>query len=337
MMQAQTEPKAGDAKQFIGSSAAMQDIYRAITNLLGNDLTVTVTGEKGTGKMLLAKMLHESSQRKDGPFVVVHLSAIAPELLENHLFGSKGKCIEAMGGTLYLAEIDMLPQPVQQRLLRMLQQGEFSDGARIIKSDFRLVCATSAKLMQLLSSRQFDEELYYRLNIIPLRLPPLHKRCEDIAPLAQFFLKRAAETGLPARILEADTIAAMQNYDWPGNVRELENMMLRFCVSYPDSMISADAFQNEIKHESFSVDQKEGTLEQNVEAHLKHYFDAHSGEHLPPPGLYDRLLPLVEKPLIEMTLKATGGNQVKAAYVLGINRNTLRKKIEQLRIRVGLQ
>lgn len=336
MMQAPTEPKVSDARQFIGSSAAMQDIYRAITNLLGNDLTVTLTGESGTGKSLLARMLHESGTRRGGPFVEVHLAAIPPSLMLETLFGAQGKCTQAQGGCLYLCGIELLAREAQQALLHGLQQGEFCPGgtAHMVKMDFRLICSTAADLMHLLAHGQFDEELYYRLNVIPLRMPPLRARKEDIAPLAQFFLKKAAASGLPPRILEADTIAAMQDYRWPGNVRELENMMLRFCTLHDDSMISPAAFGREIDADaSAGEDTPQGTLEQNVQAHLRRYFSAHEAGRLPPPGLYDRILPLVEKPLIEMTLAAAGGNQVKAAYVLGINRNTLRKKIALLKIR----
>lgn len=322
--------------QFIGSSPVMQDIYRAITNLLGNDLTVTITGESGSGKALLAQMLHESGKRKSGAFIELNLAAIPPELQEDYLFSLNGKCGQAAGGTLFLADIDMLSREVQTRLLQLLQQGEFFIGETMLKADFRLICSTTANLMQMLGRGQFNEELYYRLNVIPLRIPPLRARKEDIAPLAQFFLQRAVENGLPARILEAETIAAMQEYDWPGNVREMENMMLRFCTLTNESMISREMFLKEkMMQNHYTPVQSEATLEQNVMAHLQNYFAAHDDGQLPPSGLYERILPLIEKPLIEMTLRATGGNQVKAAYVLGINRNTLRKKMAELKIQSG--
>lgn len=321
-----------DAKQFIGSSPAMQDVYRAIGNLLGNDLTVTLSGESGTGKGLLAQMLHASGSRRDGPFVELNLAAIPPHMQERELFSLQGKCQHAAGGTLYLPHIDALAPACQLRLLHLLQQEAFEAEGSMHPADFRLICATENSLMRMLGQGHFNEELYYRLNVIPLRIPPLRQRREDIAPLAHFFLRRATQNGLPARILEADAIAAMQEYQWPGNVRELENMMLRFCTLYDDSMIGAEIFRREVRRDQAPPEGHAATLEQSVQAHLQQYFDAHEDGRLPPPGLYDRILPLMEKPLLQMTLRATGGNQVKAAYVLGINRNTLRKKIEQLGI-----
>lgn len=343
-------PSERGVEHFIGTSPAMQDIYRTLARMVNNDLTVTVIGESGTGKELVARALHQLGKRKTAPFVAINMAAIPRELVESELFGyekgaftgatqrKSGKFEQAEGGTLFLDEIGDMPMDAQTKLLRVLQQGEYITvgGTRLIKTNVRIVCATHRDLTQLVKSGDFREDLYYRLNVVPIRIPPLRERREDIAPLANYFLRKANEKGLSPKILDAETIEAMQAYDWPGNVRELENMMYRLSALHSENIISKSTFQSEIRH-----DQKDttpttngSTLEKSVETHLRQYFAAHSGDELPPPGLYDRILPLVEKPLIEMTLRATGGNQIKAAFVLGINRNTLRKKINELAIDV---
>ena len=339
-----------DVEHFIGSSPAMQEIYRTLARMVGNDLTVTIIGESGTGKELVARALHQLGKRKGAPFVAVNMAAIPRELVESELFGyekgaftgatqrKSGKFEQAEGGTLFLDEIGDMPMDAQTKLLRVLQQGEYTTvgGTRMIKSSVRIVCATHRDLMQLVNNGGFREDLYYRLNVVPIKIPPLRERREDIAPLASYFLKKASQKGLSPKILDAEAIEAMREYDWPGNVRELENMMYRLCALYSESIISKESFLSELPAQRpVTASTGSSTLEKDVQLHLQQYFAAHSGDRLPPAGLYDRILRLVEKPLIEMTLDATGGNQVKAAFVLGINRNTLRKKIMELAIEVS--
>ena len=335
-----------NTEHFIGTSPAMQEIYRTLARLVNNDLTVMVIGESGTGKELVARALHQLGRRKSAPFVAINMAAIPRELVESELFGyekgsftgaltrKSGKFEQAGSGTLFLDEIGDMPMEAQTKLLRVLQQGEYTTvgGTRMIKAEARIVCATHRDLLQLVRAGGFREDLYYRLNVVPLRIPPLRERREDIAALANYFLKKAEEKGLAAKILDAETILAMQTYDWQGNVRELENMMYRLSALYSENIISKESFLAEMQASSppQKTEVKAQTLQQNVEEHLRNYFAAHSENSLPPSGLYSRILPLVEKPLIEMTLNATGGNQLKAAYVLGINRNTLRKKIMEL-------
>ncbi len=346
------EEEIRDAEHFIGTSPAMQEIYRSLARLVNNDLTVTVIGESGTGKELVARALHQLGKRKKAPFVAINMAAIPRELVESELFGyekgaftgaqarKSGKFEQAEGGTLFLDEIGDMPMDAQTKLLRVLQQGEYITvgGTRLIKTNVRIICATHRDLIQLVKAGQFCEDLYYRLNVVPIRVPPLRERKEDIAPLAQYFLRKASDKGLSPKILDAETIQAMQAHNWPGNVRELENMMYRLAALYSESIIAKQSFLDEVNagHKESPGETQSGTLEKNVEAHLRQYFAAHIGDELPPPGLYDRILPLVEKPLIEMTLRATGGNQVKAAFVLGINRNTLRKKIADLGVDVDM-
>ncbi len=348
------DPIERDVEHFIGTSPAMQDIYRTLARMVNNDLTVTIIGESGTGKELVARALHQLGKRKTAPFVPINMAAIPRELVESELFGyekgaftganqrKSGKFEQAEGGTLFLDEIGDMPMDAQTKLLRVLQQGEYITvgGTRLLKTNVRIVCATHRDLMQLVKAGDFREDLYYRLNVVPIRIPALRERREDIMPLANYFLKKANEKGLSPKILDSETIDAMRAYDWPGNVRELENMMYRMSALHSENIISKETFLTEISHTQNAPAAQgvqggaNSTLEKSVEAHLRQYFAAHTGDNLPAPGLYDRILPLVEKPLIEMTLRATGGNQIKAAFVLGINRNTLRKKINELAIDV---
>jgi len=295
---------------------------------------------------LVARALHQLGKRKALPFVAINMAAIPRELLESELFGYEkgaftgaairktGKFEQAAGGTLFLDEIGDMPMEVQTKLLHVLQQGEFTTvgGTRMIQANARIICATHRDLAKMVMSGEFREDLYYRLNVVPLRIPPLRERPEDVVPLADYFLRKAAQKGLLSKILDSETVVKMQAYHWPGNVRELENMMYRFCALYSESIISAECFKTEIRLSAPLAGTAQSTIEQDIRMHLVHYFSAHSHDALPPPGLYDRILPMLEKPLIECCLRATGGNQMKAAYVLGINRNTLRKKIGELSI-----
>ncbi|MDX2074782.1 MAG: nitrogen regulation protein NR(I) [Alphaproteobacteria bacterium] len=342
--------KSEEQEYFVGTSPAIQDIYRQIARLVDNDLTVTIIGESGTGKELIASALHSLGARKHAAFVAINMAAIPRELVESELFGyekgaftganqrKSGKFEQAEGGTLFLDEIGDMPMDAQTKLLRVLQQGEFTTvgGTKMVKSNVRIVCATHRDLMQLVKSGDFREDLYYRLQVVPLKIPPLRERKEDILPLAEFFLKKAAAKGLSQKTLDAQALWVLQNYNWPGNVRELEHMLYRLCALSSDGVITAEAVAQEMRAGDAKGASGNDTIEQDVRAHLKLYFNAHGAGALPPPGLYDRILPLLERPLIEMTLQATGGNQVKAAHVLGINRNTLRKKITELQIDIEL-
>lgn len=338
---------SSDTDYFVGTSAPMQEIFRSLARLVDNDLTVMIIGESGTGKELVARALHGLGKRKHAPFVAVNMAAIPRELVEAELFGYEkgaftganqrkaGKFEIAEGGTLFLDEIGDMPMDAQTKLLRVLQQGEYTTvgGTKMLKSHVRIVCATHRDLLQLVKDGSFREDLYYRLHVVPVSVPALRERKEDIYPLAQYFLKKGEEKGLPAKILDSEAVMLMQRYDWPGNVRELENMMYRASALSSESIISAATisqfFQTKIETEEAEAN---STIEQDIRNHLNRYFAGHSPNQLPPSGLYDRILPLLERPLIEMTLQAVGCNQVKAAYVLGINRNTLRKKIQELRI-----
>ena len=324
---------------LIGRSSAMQEIYRIIARLTQADLTVMISGESGTGKELVARALHDYGKRRHGRFVAVNMPAIPREMVESELFGqekgaSTGRGIglfeQAEGGTLFLDEIGDMPLEAQTRLLRVLQQGEYTRvGARqAIKTDVRIIAATSRDLRQMIAQGLFREDLYYRLNVVPLRLPPLRERAEDIADLVRHFLRRAEAEGVSPKSLDGAGLELLRRYRWPGNVRELENLVRRLAVLNPGEIIPAAAIAAELKEPARRGESDDG-LSGAVEQHLTRYFLAQDGG-LPPPGIYDRVLAEVERPLISLCLAATKGNQIRAAQLLGLNRNTLRKKIRDL-------
>ena len=341
-----TDAEAEDALPLIGRSPAMQEIYRTLARLMGTDLTVIINGESGTGKELVARALHDYGKRKDGPFVAINMAAIPRELIESELFGHEkgaftgaqtrqaGRFEQAEGGTLFLDEIGDMPPEAQTRLLRVLQEGEFTTvgGRTPIKANARIVAATHHDLKQLIRQGLFREDLYFRLNVVPIRLPPLRERTEDIPELVRSFLTKAAAEGLPWKIIDNAAMDRMKDYSWPGNVRELENLIRRLAALYSQEVITVEDIEAELANASpENAEDKEKGLSQTVKNLLSTYFSAHA-DGLPAAGLYQRVLREVERPLITLTLQATQGNQIRAAEVLGLNRNTLRKKIRQLNI-----
>jgi len=335
---------------LIGRSPAMQEVYRTVARLMPTDLTVMINGESGTGKELVARALHDYGKRKHAAFVAVNMAAIPRELIESELFGhekgaftgavsrSSGRFEQAEGGTLFLDEIGDMPLEAQTRLLRVLQEGEFTavGGRTSTRTDVRIITATHHDLKKLIRQGLFREDLFFRLNVVPVRLPPLRERTEDVPELIRHFLARAANAGLPWKTIDAEAVARLSAHSWPGNVRELENMIQRLAALCPQEVIGADDIGRE-----FDDARRGGSTNENpsnglggtVEKQLADYFAAHQ-DRLPATGLYDRVLREIEKPLITLTLQATRGNQLKAAAVLGLNRNTLRKKIRELGIPV---
>jgi two-component system nitrogen regulation response regulator GlnG len=337
---------------LIGRSPAMQEIYRAIARLMGTDLTVMINGESGTGKELVARALHDFGKRRSGPFVAINMAAIPRELIESELFGHEkgaftgahartvGRFEQARGGTLFLDEIGDMPPEAQTRLLRVLQEGEYMavGGRTPIRADIRIIAATHRDLSQLIRQGLFREDLFYRLNVAPIRLPPLRERSSDIPALVRHFAVQAAHEGLPMKSLDEPAMERLRRHRWAGNVRELENLVRRLAALYSEETIGADivdaelADATDIASGSAPAAGGEG-LGNAVERHINDYFAAHKGA-LPAAGLYDRVLREIERPLIVATLGATRGNQIKAAHLLGLNRNTLRKKIRELDIPV---
>ncbi|AWK87045.1 nitrogen regulation protein NR(I) [Azospirillum thermophilum] len=349
---AAADPEEADEQlPLIGRSPAMQEIYRVLARLMGTDLTVMITGESGTGKELVARALHDYGKRRNGAFVAINMAAIPRELIESELFGhekgaftgatnrSTGRFEQAQGGTLFLDEIGDMPLDAQTRLLRVLQEGEYTTvgGRTPIKTDVRIIAATHRDLRTLIRQGLFREDLFYRLCVVPIRLPPLRERTEDIPLLVRHFLNLGISQGLPAKSIDQAAMDRLKRYRWPGNVRELENLVRRLAALYSQEVISLDVIEAELADATPAPQvaeepQNEG-LSSAVERHLKDYFAAHK-DGMPSNGLYDRVLREIERPLISLSLSATRGNQIKAAQLLGLNRNTLRKKIRDLDIQV---
>jgi two-component system, NtrC family, nitrogen regulation response regulator GlnG len=343
------QPQPQERLPIIGRSPAMQEIYRILARLMGTDLTVLITGESGTGKELVAKALHEYGKRRSGPFVAVNMAAIPRELIESELFGhergaftgastrSAGRFEQAIGGTLFLDEIGDMPLEAQTRLLRVLQNGEYLPvgGRTPIRADVRIVAATHRDLRQLVRQGLFREDLFYRLNVVPIRLPALRERSEDVPELAAHFLAEAAAAGLPAKSFEPAALDRLKRHPWPGNVRELENLIRRLAALYPQESIGPEVVEAELAEAAPSqlTPSRGESLSEAVERHLRGYFAAHR-DGVPAAGLYDRVLREIERPLLQLSLSATRGNQIRAAELLGLNRNTLRKKLRELEIEV---
>jgi two-component system nitrogen regulation response regulator GlnG len=338
---AQARAVRDDRLPLIGRSAPMQDVYRTIARLVGADLTVLITGESGTGKELVARALHDMGRRRDGKFVVINLAATPRERVETELFGKEegdyGKLVDADGGTLFLDEIGDMPLDAQTRLLRVIDGSEPTLNPKTNRRpNVRIIAATNRDLRGLIQQGLFREDLFFRLNVAPLRLPPLRDRTEDIPDLARAFLLRANREGLPAKTIDASALDRLKLHRWPGNVRELENLIRRVCALYGEDLITARIVERELADQQPTVEGQQGpeTLSQLVERKLATYF-ADEPDGLPPAGLYDRVLEEVERPLIQLTLAATRGNQLRAAEILGLNRNTLRKKIQDLGVEMA--
>jgi len=332
-------------RTIIGNSQPMQEVYKTLGRVASSDVTVLVTGESGTGKELIARAIHFNSPRLGKPFVAINCAAIPRELLENELFGHErgaftgatdrkaGKFEQANGGTLFLDEIGDMPLELQAKLLRVLQEKEITrtGGSQTMQIDVRIVAATNQNIAELVEQKQFREDLYYRLNVVPISLPSLHQRKDDIPSLVDFFLQRAQEElGVNAIECSKEALSLLKRHNWPGNVRELENVIKRATLLSPNHILMPSDFPGLLSTQG-SKNQDE-SLEALVARKLENslaQMDLHELDNL-----YEMVLHQVERPLINIILHQTRGNQVRTAEILGINRNTLRKKIKTLEIDV---
>jgi two-component system nitrogen regulation response regulator GlnG len=316
----------------------MQTVYRMITRVLRNDLTVLILGESGTGKELVADAIHQLGHRKSGPFVAVNAAAIPHDLIESELFGHEkgaftgainqaiGKFEQANGGTLFLDEIGDMPLAAQTRLLRALQAGRIRrvGGRQEIAVNVRIVAATNRDLAPMIAAGTFREDLYYRLNVVPIELPPLRERLDDIAALARHFLGLAVAEGLPRRRIDDAAIAVLERYPWRGNVRELRNAIFRLALLAREEAIDPAGIETVL---GSPVAEEAGPVAEGFSAALERWLAVTP----PPPGeLYAAAVAELERPLLAHALAETGGNQLRAARLLGINRNTLRKRLTEL-------
>jgi two-component system, NtrC family, nitrogen regulation response regulator GlnG len=323
--------------RIIGQAPAMQEVFKAIGRLSRSSMTVLITGESGTGKELVARALHDNSPRAEGPFVALNTSAIAAELLESELFGHEkgaftgaterriGRFEQANGGTLFLDEIGDMSLALQTRLLRVLAESEFFrvGGQAPLRVDVRVIAATHQDLAQGAATGRFREDLYHRLNVMRIEVPPLRQRREDIRELSRFYLEQAAnELGVATKTLSADAVDALQRYDWPGNVRELVNICRRLTVTAAGREIVAQDLPAELG----GVASQSGA---DWTAGLSQWAEAQLAGIEPPPLLGDAL-PAFERTLILTALRRARGKRLEAAKLLGWGRNTLTRKIKEL-------
>lgn len=331
-----------DGLPLVGRSTAMQEVYRTIARVVSNDLTILVLGESGTGKELVAEAIHKLGRRRTKPFVAINMAAIPRELIEAELFGyekgaftganarTAGKFEQADGGTLFLDEIGDMPLEAQTRLLRVLQSGEVTTvgGSSQVKVNIRIIAATNKDLPALIAENRFREDLYYRLNVVPIPLPALRERRGDVPMLARHFLDMAANEGLPRKSLAEDAAQLLSAWHWPGNVRELQNLMQRLAVLSRENIITAEILGQNLPLQSMASESGEGGAARLAEA-TRDWVRTQlavggltAREHL-----HDDILRVVEPVLLRETLLNTDCNQIRAASMLGINRNTLRSKL----------
>jgi len=332
------EVMAGEFPQIVGKSPQIVKVFKQIGRVAEKDITVLVTGESGTGKELVARAIHFNSNRSGGPFVALNLASLSAGLIEGELFGwikgaftearrsRQGKIALADGGTLFLDEIGELDTNLQAKLLRFMQEKEYSPlgSDDVKKADVRIIGATNRDLKKAVKEGSFREDLYYRFNVVEIKMPPLRARKEDILPLAKYFLKVAQDRfSVEAKQLSRDARKYLQEYDWPGNVRELENCIYKAVVLSSGAIIE--------KKDLVSDEIARCTIKDFLEEKIKRYLS--EMEKLENGNLYDTIMGEVEKSVLEITLEHTKGNQLKATRILGINRNTLRNKIKGYKIK----
>jgi two-component system nitrogen regulation response regulator GlnG len=330
-------PEEESGSRLLGESPAMQEVFRTIGRLSRSDISVLITGETGSGKEVVAQVLHQHSPRAKGPFIAINTAAIPAELLESELFGHEkgsftgahsrrvGRFEEAAGGTLFLDEIGDMPLALQTRLLRVLAEGDYYrvGGRDLLKADVRVIAATHQDLEQKVRHGDFREDLYHRLHVIRIALPPLRERTEDIGMLARrFLLQVAAELGLEEKRLRPETIRVLEAYEWPGNVRQLLNLCRQLCVMAPGDQI----FPEDLPVEMFgprTASEADATWSESLRQWARR--ELASGRS----DLFGRAQDELERVLIDCALDQTGGQRQKAAELLGLGRNTLTRKLQK--------
>ena len=339
--------KSYDPGNMVGTSAAMQKVYKTIGQVVNTDATILIQGESGTGKELVARTIHYNSPRWSKPFTAVHCAAVPRDLLESELFGHEkgsftgalerriGKFELAEEGTLFLDEVGDIPLELQTKLLRVLQEREYSrvGGREELKANVRILAATNQDLEKAVKERRFREDLYFRLKVIPIYLPPLRERKGDIPQLVSYFIEKInREMGTQISGASPEALKLLEEHFWPGNVRELENTLIRAAVLSPGPVLFPKDFTLQSQQAAGPPEVDNLSLEEIIHRKLDDYFQRTKGVDVD--NLYSLVIERVERPLIELTLRRTRGNQIRAAEILGINRNTLRKKIADLHINI---
>ena len=331
--------------KIVGKAGSMQEVFKAIGKISKTDITVLIRGESGTGKELIAQSVHTNSSRNNKPFIAINVAAIPHELLESELFGHEkgsftgaqsqriGRFEQALGGTLFLDEIGDMHPELQTRLLRVLSSHEFYrvGGQKPIKSDVRIIAATNQNIEQLIKTGKFREDLYHRLNVFRIELPPLRKRKEDIPMLVKHFLsKSAAEIKGDEKGIDKNAMKILNDYDWPGNIRQLENTCRYITVMAPSASITADDIPDEIKNDSQSEVSDTVNVNMDSTSSWEESLSSHIKNVLSDVNDLTRLSKELEKLLLQEALKASKGRKIDAAKILGLGRNTITRKIKDL-------
>ena len=337
---------------IIGTSSVMQSVFKDIAKITKTNYTVLITGESGSGKELVAKVIHDYSSRSNSPFIPINMASLPENLIESELFGYEkgaftgadkrtlGFFEKANGGTLFLDEIGDMPIDIQARLLRVLQFGEFSrvGGREVIKTNVRIISATNKNLINSIDQNLFRQDLYYRLNVINIDLPPLRDRENDIIDIAKNFLGKFSNN---QKSLDNSALAFLKAYSWPGNIRELENLFKRVCALSTEKVITEEIISQFIDKEEISISQSNLNIQNSgvqsyrslnvfLQEFLDQLFDSLDNET--EIQLFEKFISQIEKQLILKTLKYYSGNQIRSSKLLGINRNTLRSKIQKYKI-----
>ena len=331
--------------QIVGKAESMQEVFKAIGKISKTDITVLIRGESGTGKELIAQSVHENSSRSNQPFIAINVAAIPHELLESELFGHEkgsftgaqsqriGRFEQALGGTLFLDEIGDMHPELQTRLLRVLSSYEFYrvGGQKPIKSDVRIIAATNQNIESLIKTGKFREDLYHRLNVFRIELPPLRKRKEDIPSLVKYFLKKSAdEIKSDQKDIEDPAMEVLNEYDWPGNIRQLENTCRYITVMAPSTSITLDDIPDEVKSIDMNLESSPHANGLDSKVNWEESLSGHIRNILQEKNDLTTLSKDLEKILLQEALKASKGRRIDAAKILGLGRNTITRKIKDL-------
>ncbi len=345
-----SKPQQNDAatesnSQIVGKAESMQDVFKAIGKISKTDITVLIRGESGTGKELIAQSVHTNSSRSNEPFIAINVAAIPHELLESELFGHEkgsftgaqsqriGRFEQALGGTLFLDEIGDMHPELQTRLLRVLSSHEFYrvGGQKPIKSDVRIIAATNQNIEGLIKTGKFREDLYHRLNVFRIELPPLRKRKEDIPSLVNYFLKKSAdEIKSDQKDIEEPAMKVLNEYDWPGNIRQLENTCRYITVMAPSANITLDDIPDEVKNIDEGLNSSSHVNGLDSSIGWEETLSDHIRSVLQDENDLTNLSKDLEKILLQEALKASKGRRIDAAKILGLGRNTITRKIKDL-------
>jgi DNA-binding NtrC family response regulator len=348
---AETDPVDDRADAIVGRCPAMQEVYKAIGRVAGQDVTVLITGESGTGKELVARALYQHSRRAAGPFLAISCAALPEHLLESELFGHEkgsftgadrqriGKFEQCSGGTLFLDEVADLAGPAQSKMLRLLQEQEFErlGGNETIRANVRLLAATNRNLESMVKLGRFREDLYYRLTVFNMRLPPLRERGDDLPLLVQHYVHRfSRDFGKEPPHVPAETMNLLGNYSWPGNVRELQSVLKQALLQTTGGILAPDFLPVHVTRKSAEGRETNGPGKEDCAVHfpsLPQFIDEQL--RLGTEDLYEDTLRRMERLLLTRVLQHTNGNQLQAAKILGITRGSLRSKLRELGITIS--